>query len=107
VTGIGELVEPLAASPQVLTLFTPPYGVSTPLVYRTWDELGGPVGEGGNDLEPAAVRAVPELARLRDAIGEATGHRARLAGSGGTWFVPGDHAGVAARGVEGRVVRTA
>jgi len=103
VTGIGEVVEPLAFEARTLTLLTPPLHCSTPAVYRTWDELGGPEGEHDNDLEPAALAAFPELARWRDVLGDATGQRPRLAGSGSTWFVEGDHA-VASTGV--RVVHT-
>jgi 4-diphosphocytidyl-2-C-methyl-D-erythritol kinase len=107
VRGVGEVLEPLAAPPEVLTLFTPDYGVSTPDVYRAWDDLGGPTGEHGNDLEPAALVVEPRLAGLRDAVAAATGRRPRLAGSGGTWFVEGAHAVGTAAGVVGRVVRTA
>lgn len=71
---------------------------STPEVYRAWDDLGGPVGDNGNDLEPAALVVAPELARWRDELRDATGIRPRLAGSGSTWFVEGDYPG------EGRVV---
>jgi 4-diphosphocytidyl-2-C-methyl-D-erythritol kinase len=91
VQGIGEVVEPLAFEARTLTLLTPPLHCSTPVVYRTWDELGGPVGEHGNDLEPAALAAYPELARWRDLLGDATGQQPRLAGSGSTWFVEGGH----------------
>ena len=91
VSGIGEVVEPLEFLDQTLTLLTPPLHCSTPVVYRTWDELGGPVGAHGNDLEPAALAAFPELARWRDLLGDATGQQPRLAGSGSTWFVEGRH----------------
>ena len=101
VTGIGQLVEPLPFVDQTFTLLTPPFGCSTPAVYRRWDELGGPVGEHGNDLEPAALSVEPRLAAVRDALGDATGQRPRLAGSGSTWFVTGAHPG------EGRVVSRA
>ncbi|MDG2112832.1 MAG: 4-(cytidine 5'-diphospho)-2-C-methyl-D-erythritol kinase [Actinomycetota bacterium] len=106
VTGIGEVIEPLAHRPGQFTLLTPPFGVSTPVVYRTWDALGGPVGDGGNDLEPAALAAYPELAGWRDALTDATGRRARLAGSGGTWFVDGAFERVSHDGTEARVVST-
>jgi 4-diphosphocytidyl-2-C-methyl-D-erythritol kinase len=89
VGGIGEELEPLPHRPLTLTLLTPPLHCSTPVVYRTWDELGGPVGDHGNDLEPAALAAYPELARSRDELGEVAGVRPRLAGSGSTWFVEG------------------
>jgi 4-diphosphocytidyl-2-C-methyl-D-erythritol kinase len=93
VTGIGEIVDPLAFEARTFTLLTPPFGVPTPAVYRRWDDLGGPVGDGGNDLEPAALDLVPELAEVRDSLRDATGQRPRLAGSGGTWFVEGEFPG--------------
>ena len=89
VRGIGELVEPLPFEPRTLTLVTPPVFCSTPAVYRAWDELGGPTGQHGNDLEPAALVVAPELARWRDELATATGEQPRLAGSGSTWFVEG------------------
>jgi 4-diphosphocytidyl-2-C-methyl-D-erythritol kinase len=91
VRGIGEQVEPLPSVDTVVTLLTPPIPVATPDVYRAWDELGGPSGPAGNDLEPAALVVEPRLARWRDALAERTAQRPRLAGSGGTWFVAGDH----------------
>lgn len=93
VRGIGELIEPLAPRPQTFTLLTPPFGVATAAVYRAWDDLGGPTGEAGNDLEPAALVVEPRLAEWRDHLARASGRRPRLAGSGGTWFVEGDHPG--------------
>jgi 4-diphosphocytidyl-2-C-methyl-D-erythritol kinase len=98
VTGIGELLEPLAFEARTFTLLTPPFGVSTPAVYRRWDELGGPVGDGPNDLEAAAVDVEPRLQVWRDRFGNATGQTPVLAGSGSTWFVEGAYPG------EGRVV---
>lgn len=91
VTGIGEIIEPLPPRPQKLTLLTPPFGCSTPAVYRAWDELGGPIGENGNDLEAAALAVEPRMAEWRDRLGDATGEQPRLAGSGSTWFVAGHH----------------
>jgi len=98
VRGIGELVEPLPYEPRTFTLLTPPFGCSTLEVYRAWDRLGGPVGDNGNDLEPAALEVEPRLGEWRDRLAEATGCRPRLAGSGSTWFVDGAHPG------DGRVV---
>ncbi|MDE0653546.1 MAG: 4-(cytidine 5'-diphospho)-2-C-methyl-D-erythritol kinase [bacterium] len=91
VGGIGEIVEPLAFERRTFTLCTPPFGCSTAAVYRAWDELGGPRGPAGNDLEAAALAVEPRLAGVRDALAEATGLRPRLAGSGSTWFVEGAH----------------
>lgn len=98
VRGIGEVVEPLPFVERTLTLLTPPFGCSTPAVYRAWDELGGPTADGPNDLEPAALRVEPQLAEWRDRLGDATGRTPVLAGSGSTWFVEGAFPG------EGRVV---
>jgi len=89
VTGIGEQIEPLEPVAASFTLLTPLLHCSTPTVYSKWDELGGPRGDHGNDLEPAAVAAYPDLAPFRDRLGDHTGVRPRLAGSGSTWFVEG------------------
>ena len=98
VTGIGDVLVPLPPEDRTFTLLTPPFGVSTPAVYRAWDELGGPRSDGPNDLEPAALAVEPRLAGWRDRLAEATGRAPVLAGSGSTWFVDGDFPG------EGRVV---
>lgn len=98
VQGIGELVQPLEHIPRTLTLLIPPFGCSTPKVYRCWDEMGGPQGANGNDLEPAALEAEPRLDQFRRALEQVTGQTARLAGSGSTWFVEGDYPG------DGRIV---
>jgi 4-diphosphocytidyl-2-C-methyl-D-erythritol kinase len=100
VSGFGEVVEPMDFREQTFTLVTPPLACPTGAIYRRWDEMGGPSGDGGNDLEPAALSVVPELAAWRDRLGNDTGVRPRLAGSGSTWFVEGTHPG------EGRVVVT-
>jgi 4-diphosphocytidyl-2-C-methyl-D-erythritol kinase len=89
VRGIGEVIEPLEPVNDVFTLATPPFGCSTPEVYRAWDELGGPTGRGPNDLEAAALAVEPRLAEWRDRLAEATGAIPILAGSGSTWFVRG------------------
>lgn len=98
VRGIGDVLDPLPPVERTFTLLTPPFGVSTPAVYRAWDDLGGPTAEGLNDLEPAALAVEPRLAEWRDRLGAATGQTPVLAGSGSTWFVEGAHPG------DGRVV---
>ena len=106
VRGVGEIVEPLPfdeVDGREYTLLTPPLHVSTVEVYRAWDRLGGPTGENGNDLEPAALAVEPGLARWRDLLGDASGDTPMLAGSGGTWFVAGSHPGPGRRVV--RVAR--
>ena len=89
VTGIGEIVDPLPPIERSVTLVVPPLHVSTPAVYRAWDDLGGPTADGPNDLEPAALVVEPRLARWRDRIGELSELTPRLAGSGSSWFVEG------------------
>ncbi len=91
VRGIGEMIDPMPFVEQLVTLVIPPLTVSTPAAYRCWDELGGPTADGPNDLEPAAIRLVPELADWRDRIAQACGRTPVLAGSGATWFVDGEH----------------
>lgn len=91
VTGIGEIVEPLPTQRLEFTLVIPPLSSSTPAVYAAWDALGGPTGDGRNDLETAAIAVNPELAGWRDAIRERCGAAPVLAGSGATWFVEGRH----------------
>lgn len=93
VTGVGEEVQPLPFEARTFTLLTPPLHCSTVEVYRAWDDLGGPAADGDNDLEPAALAVMPELARWRDRLGDATGEAPVLAGSGSTWFVEGDFPG--------------
>jgi 4-diphosphocytidyl-2-C-methyl-D-erythritol kinase len=89
VTGIGEIVEPLPFEALDVTLVVPPFGVSTPAVYRAWDD--GADGWGVNELEAAALVVEPRLAEWRDRIGETCGIAPTLAGSGATWFVRGHH----------------
>jgi 4-diphosphocytidyl-2-C-methyl-D-erythritol kinase len=97
VSGIGEVVEPLAESqrrdePLDITLVVPPLHVSTPAVYNAWDSLDAASQRGDvNDLEPAAIVVQPELARWRDRIKEVSGQSPVLAGSGATWFLRGKH----------------
>ncbi len=78
VGGVGELVEPQPFEESTLTLLTPPFGCSTPAVYRRWDELGGPRDErpDGNDLTAAALAVEPRLVEWRDRLADATGHDA-------------------------------
>jgi len=100
VRGVGEVVEPLPFVTRTFTLLIPPVPVSTPLVYRAWDDLGGPAAAEGsaNDLERPALMVAPELGEWRDRLKEASGRRPQLAGSGGTWFVEGECPG------DGRIV---
>jgi 4-diphosphocytidyl-2-C-methyl-D-erythritol kinase len=93
VTGIGEVLEPLPFVACTYTLVLPPFGVSTPAVYKAWDHMGGPTGPNANDLELAAIDVEPRLTQWRDLLGEHTGLTPQLAGSGSTWFVEGNFPG--------------
>ncbi len=110
VGGIGDIVEPLPFGELTVTLVVPPLTVSTPAVYRTWDELGGPTAAGPNDLEPAAIVVEPALAVWRDRITELAGAVPTLAGSGATWFLLGERddalAALRSEGVAVIVART-
>ncbi|MGH9172482.1 MAG: 4-(cytidine 5'-diphospho)-2-C-methyl-D-erythritol kinase [Acidimicrobiales bacterium] len=89
VRGVGEVVEPLDYLQASYLLVVPRLPVSTPAVYRAWDALGGPPGDRGNDLEPAALLVEPRLGWWRDLVERVTGERPSLAGSGGTWWTAG------------------
>ena len=82
VAGIGEIVTPLAPVGLVVTLVVPPVHVSTPAVYRAWDDLGGRSADGVNDLEPAALVVAPQLTTSRDRVRSRTGVTPVLAGIG-------------------------
>lgn len=84
--GIGDELEPLDPLDGWVVLVTPPVVCETPAVYRAWDELGGPKGEWGNDLEEPAVSYEPRLDWWRTFLEAEAGERPRLAGSGSTWF---------------------
>lgn len=106
VSGIGEQIEPLARDSLSVTLLTPPFGVSTPDVYKAWDDLGGP-SHSHNDLTSAALAVEPRLGQWRDAFADATKQNPILAGSGGTWFVEGTHHALSVMGVNATIAVTA
>jgi 4-diphosphocytidyl-2-C-methyl-D-erythritol kinase len=106
VTGIGEIVDPLRPVWMDVTLVVPPLSCSTPAVYRAWDDLGGPLDPGANDLTPAALVVEPRLVRWRDRIREVAGVQPVLAGSGATWFLPGQHRSLAEALPDARVILT-
>lgn len=121
VRGIGEIVEPVdpesPGNPGTVTLIVPPFSVSTPAVYRAFDEMHGELAEtqtpvsgmndsGVNDLESAAMVVEPRLRDWKELITEKSGHSPTLAGSGSTWFVMGDHGYLATRLPDATVVVT-
>lgn len=107
--GRGERVTPIAPpGPKAAVLICPPYGLSTPQVYRAFDDLG--LGDGSvvvtvpdwsqwsqlsaghllpllvNDLEPAAFAVQPDLGKLRAQLESAMGQIVRMSGSGSSLF---------------------
>lgn len=92
----GERAQTPTAPPVATAPAVPRGVVSVPVVAEpsgAGSETSGIAHQGsGNALEAAAITVEPQLARWRDALGNATGQRPRLAGSGSTWFVEGDPA---------------
>jgi 4-diphosphocytidyl-2-C-methyl-D-erythritol kinase len=106
VTGIGDVLVRLPIVERTFTLVIPPVGVSTVAAYKAWDAMGGPTGNGANDLELAAMVVEPTLRRWRDRIAEAAGVAPTLAGSGSTWFLDGHVDGLAAAMPEAIIIQT-
>jgi len=88
-----------------LVVAVPQFPLNTAVVYRAWDELGGPSSDRGvplpeslagiglpdqlvNDLEPAAEHVEPQLRPFREALEALAGAPALLAGSGSAYVVP-------------------
>ncbi len=100
--GRGERLGPAAGIPSLaLVIATPPFGCSTPEVYRAWDELGAPssqrvvesplLAEGlANDLEPAALFVAPALQTFRDSFARVARRAPLLLGSGSSYAVIAD-----------------
>jgi 4-diphosphocytidyl-2-C-methyl-D-erythritol kinase len=89
--GRGDVLQPisgdqLAGTPVLLA--NPDEPLATAAVFRAWDGIDhGPLDDwrhGRNDLEPAAVSLVPEIADILHALDGA--ELARMSGSGATCF---------------------
>lgn len=92
VQGIGEVIDTLPPIHREITLVIPPFGVSTPAVYRAWDDLaktGVNTMNSQNDLQQAALIVEPRLLEWHDNIAQACGQAPVLAGSGSTWWLDG------------------
>lgn len=91
--GRGELVEPAPtpASPRCVALIVPAVSCPTAAVYAAFR---GRTGQ-GNDLEAAALAAVPELRAWRKALDSCGGTHWQLSGSGSAYFAPHDQSGAA------------
>jgi len=111
VTGIGEVVNPLKKIPRKITLVVPPFRVSTPVVYRAYDELTDSCRKplrvsGVNDLEPAATKVEPRLAEWKKKISHHAGTEPTLAGSGSTWWLDGEFADLKSQLPDATVILT-
>ncbi|QOJ00081.1 MAG: hypothetical protein HRU70_06100 [Phycisphaeraceae bacterium] len=119
--GFGGRVERVSDIRLGLVLIVPPFGCSTPAVYRAFDSLPPPTDgfearaaavaalarssvtdpeRWFNNLAPAAIVVEPRLAGLIEAAERATGLRAHVTGSGSCFFIPcdpGDEPTLAAR----------
>lgn len=92
VRGIGEVIDRLPPVRREITLVIPPFGVSTPAVYKAWDDLaktGNTTTNNPNDLQQAALIVEPRLQEWHDNIAQACGQAPVLAGSGATWWLDG------------------
>ena len=90
-TGRGDEIVPVdmpGLSGTPILLVNPGLALSTAAVFAGWDGRDrGPLGAweaGRNDLAPAAIALVPQIAEVLDALGDA--RIARLSGSGATCF---------------------
>lgn len=101
--GIGDRLTPIpTVDDHWMALVVPPFELSTPEVYRRWDEMGGPTGRGvegrdlpvslrehgplGNDLEPAAVSLQPALGDWMADLRTRWSQPVLMSGSGPTLF---------------------
>jgi 4-diphosphocytidyl-2-C-methyl-D-erythritol kinase len=80
-TGRGELLTPEPPGRGWYALAWPGFPVSTPAVYRRWDEVGG---EGKNRLTRAALSVEPKMAEFASVLGPGW----RMTGSGSAFFKP-------------------
>lgn len=103
VTGRGEFVSPQPdASGFALSIVIPPITLDTASVYRAWDDLDDPRGQGigvndlppalraygplANDLYPAAVSIAPALDEWRAELASLWGVPVMMTGSGAALF---------------------
>ena len=108
VGGIGEQLTPLPSAPCVpLAMVTPGGGLSTPSVFRAWDEGGYPLlsadmgalamalADGDwpraqalscNALEAPAIRLMPEIGGIMETFRDLGARFVRMTGSGSTVF---------------------
>lgn len=112
VGGIGEQLTPLPDAPSVpLAMVTPGGGLSTPAVFRAWDEGGYPLRSADvgalaaalargdwplaqelsyNALEAPAIHLMPEIGQIMAAFRDLGARYVRMTGSGSTVFAAFD-----------------
>lgn len=112
VGGIGEKLTPVSGAPSVpLAMVTPGGGLSTPGVFRAWDEGGYPILGGDmealaqalvrgdlalaqslsvNALEPPAIGMMPEIGEIMEKFRRLGARFVRMTGSGSTVFAAFD-----------------
>jgi 4-diphosphocytidyl-2-C-methyl-D-erythritol kinase len=78
-TGRGEVLDPAAPDTGWYAVAWPGLHVSTPAVFRRWDQVGG---DGANELTRAAFDVEPKLAEFASMLGEGW----RMTGSGSAFF---------------------
>lgn len=86
VTGKGENVVKInPVSGGSFILVSPRFEVPTTAVYAAFDKMAA--GNGGNDLEMAAISVAPEIKKIKDQLYRTTGGDWRMSGSGPTLFL--------------------
>ena len=112
VQGVGEKLSPLPGAPSIpLAMVTPGGGLSTPAVFKAWDEGQYPIvpmdvpaladalvrrdlesaqALSFNALEPPAIRLMPEIERIMRDFGNLGARMVRMTGSGSTVFAAFD-----------------
>ena len=128
VGGLGEKITALPGAPSIpLAMVTPGGGLSTPAVFREFDDGGDPFGAldasalaaalcagdldrahslSLNSLEPAAIRLMPEIGEAMHRFRELGARFVRMTGSGSTVFAAfetPEQAAHAAAQVEGAI----
>jgi len=118
-SGIGEVVEPVALPRLHAVLVNPRVEVSTPLVFKALPRKDNPpmgavpnaglaallrwLGESRNDLQDPAISLQPVIARVLTALEQTGAELARMSGSGATCFglyLSREEAELAARGLQ-------
>ena len=112
VGGVGEKLSPIPGAPSIpLAMVTPGGGLSTPAVFKAWDEGGYPIVQkdmraladaliagdmplaqslSHNSLEAPAVSLMPEIGEISEKFRAMGANFVRMTGSGSTVFAAFD-----------------